>query len=111
MGIHITDSADAFGTISGMEDLIKCIQQCEDDTRRLLGHLAAERLGNWRRHTQSPKSLVEYVEQLLWGEHCQNGKRLDQQGGLSLERIVLDHRPEMFSEADREQAKRTLGIK
>jgi hypothetical protein len=93
-----------------MEELIKLIQTCEDDTRRLLGHLAAERLGNWQRHTRSERSLIEYVEQLLWGEHCQNGKRLDQQGGLSLERIVLDHRPESFSESDRQQARRTLGI-
>jgi len=93
-----------------MEVLVTLIQKCEDDTRRLLGHLAAERLGNWRRHTQSERSLIEYVVQLLWGEHCQNGRRIDQQGGLSLERIVLDHCPELFSEADREQAKRTLGI-
>lgn len=51
-----------------------------------------------------------YIEQLLWGEHCQNGRRLDQQSGLSLERIVLDHKPEVFSESDRQQAKRMLGI-
>jgi hypothetical protein len=93
-----------------MEVLIVLIQKCEDDTRRLLGHLAAERLGNWRRHTQSESSLIEYIERLLWGEHCENGKRLDRQGGLSLERIVLDYHPELFSEADRQQAKRTLGI-
>ena len=93
-----------------MEDLIQLIQTCEEDTRRLLGHLAAQRLGNWRRHIQSERSLVEYVEKLLCGDHCQNGKRLDQQGGLSLERIVLDHKPELFSEPDRQQAKRTLGI-
>jgi hypothetical protein len=53
---------------------------------------------------------VEYIEKLLWGEHCENGNRLDRQGGLSLERIVLNRRPELFSESDREQAKRTLGI-
>lgn len=93
-----------------LKDLIRLIQQCEHDTRRLLGSGAAQRLGKWKYHTQSLRSLVEYIEQLLWGEHCQNGKRLDQQGGLSLERIVLDHRPELFSEADLQQAKRTLGI-
>ena len=54
--------------------------------------------------------MVEYVQKLLWGEHCANGKKLDQQGGLSLERIVLDHLPHRFTEADREQAKRTLGL-
>jgi hypothetical protein len=35
----------------------------------------------------------------LWGEHCDNGKKLDQQDGLSLERIVLDYVPELFTEA------------
>ena len=93
-----------------MEELIRLIQTCEDDTRRLLGNLAAQRLGNWRRHVQSERSLIEYVEKLLWGDHCQNGKRLDEHGGLSLERIVLDHKPELFLESDRQQAKRTLGI-
>ena len=92
------------------QELINLIQTCEHDTDRLLGCLAAQRLGNWRRHIQSERSLVEYIEQLLWGEHCQNGKRLDQQGGLSLERIVLDHKPELFTESDRQQASRTLGI-
>ena len=70
------------------------LQRCEDDTRRLLGHLAAERLGNWRKHTSSETNLVEYVQQLLWGEHCANGRKLDRRGGLSVERIVLDHVPD-----------------
>jgi hypothetical protein len=93
-----------------MVALVELIQQCEDDTRRLLGQLAAERLGNWHRYAASETALVEYIERLLWGEHCANGKKLDQQSGLSLERIVLDHRPDLFSEPDREQARRTFGI-
>ena len=93
-----------------LQELINLIQMCEHDTDRILGHLAAQRLGNWRRHIQSERSLIEYIEQLLWGEHCQNGKRLDEQGGLSLERIVLDHKPELFTESDHQQARRTLGI-
>ena len=93
-----------------MPDLETLLQRCEDDTRRLLDPRAAERLGNWRRHTAPPEKLVEYIQRLLWGEHCDNGKKLDEQDGLSLERIVLDYVPELFTEADREQAKRTLGI-
>jgi hypothetical protein len=54
--------------------------------------------------------MAEYIQRLVWGDHCENGKKLDQQGGLSLERIVLDHRPDLFTEADFQQAKRTLGI-
>jgi hypothetical protein len=91
-------------------DLIALLQQCQDDTEKLLGHLAAPRLGNWRRHSTSDQKLVEYVQRLLWGEHCANGKRLDEQGGLSLERIVLDHASQLFSDPDRAQARRTLGI-
>jgi hypothetical protein len=93
-----------------VDDLKTLLQRCEDVTRRLLGYLAAVRLGNWRRHTQTEQSLIEYVERLLWGEHRENGRRIDQQGGLSLERIVLDHCPDLFTEADKQQAKRTLKI-
>ena len=92
-----------------MDALLTLLQHCEDDTRRLLGPLAGQRLGNWRRHTGSQPALTEYVQRLLWGEHCANGRKLDEQGGLSLERIVLDHVPNLFAEADREQARRTLG--
>jgi hypothetical protein len=92
------------------DDLVALLQNCDDDTRRILGHLAAERLGNWQRYAKSEKAMVEYVQKLLWGEHCANGRKLDQQGGLSLERIVLDHVPDLFTEPDREQARRTLGI-
>jgi hypothetical protein len=93
-----------------MEDLVTLLQRCEEDTRRVLGPLAAQKLGNWRRHASSQSALIEYVQRLLWGEHCANGRKLNQQGGLSLERIVLDHLPILFTEPDKEQAKRTLGI-
>jgi hypothetical protein len=93
-----------------MQDLVTLLQRCEEDTRRLLGSLAAQRLGNWRKHVSSQTALVEYVQRLLWGEHCANGKKLDKWGGLSLERIVFDCLPNLFAESDRGQAKRTLGI-
>jgi hypothetical protein len=93
-----------------MDDLVDLLQRCEDDTRRLLGHGAAQKLGNWKKYAGSQPALIEYVQRLLWGEHCANGRKLDGQGGLSLERIVLDHLPDLFSDSDREQAKRTLGI-
>src|SRR5436189_250381 len=59
-------------------------------------------------YAASETALVEHLQRLLWGEHCDNGKKLDQQNGLSLERIVLDDRPDLFGEPDRQQAKRTL---
>ena len=94
-----------------MESLNVLLQTCENDTSRLLGPLAAQRLGNWRRHAASEPALVEYVQRLLWGQHCANGRRLDQQGGLSLERIVLERRPDLFTAPDLDQARRTLGIR
>jgi hypothetical protein len=93
-----------------MQDLRFLLQQCEGDTRRILGPVAAQRLGNWRKHSSSETALIEYVQRLLWEEHCVNGKKLAEQGGLSLEHIVLDHLPNLFTEPDREQAKRTLGL-
>jgi len=92
-------------------DLIALLERCEEDTRRLLGGIAAHRLGNWRRHVwTSQQALIEYVQQLLWGARCDNGRKLERQGGLSLERIVLDHCPDLFTDSDRQQAKRTLGM-
>jgi hypothetical protein len=93
-----------------MADLVALLQRCEDDTLEFLGYGAAQRLGHWRNYAGSQEALVEYIQRLLWGEHCQNGKRLDDQGGLSLERIVLDHCPELFEDSDKQQARRTLGL-
>jgi hypothetical protein len=92
-----------------MQLLLKLIRQCEEDTQHLLGHAAADRLGNWRRHTATRHELVEYIQRLIWGENSENGKRLDQQDGLSLERIVLAF-PDLFGDADLRQARATLGI-
>ena len=93
-----------------MHRLIELLEQCEQDTCRLLGPGAAVRLRHWTAHTSSESELIEYVQQLLWGEHCENGHKLDQKGGLSLERIVLDHCPEMFTDVNKEQARRTLRL-
>ncbi|MCI0625606.1 MAG: hypothetical protein L0387_28830 [Acidobacteria bacterium] len=94
-----------------MPDLRTLLQQCEADTLRLLGPVAAHRLANWRRHAaKSEADLIIFIQTLLWGEHCENGYRLDQQQKLSLERIVLDHCPNLFTQADLDQAKRTLHI-
>ena len=92
------------------EDLVNLVQRCEADTRRLLGPPAARRLGGWRRHAESETELVEFIQRLLWGKESQNSQKVDQQNGLSLERIVLDYRPELFTESDRQQARRTLGV-
>ena len=93
-----------------MEDLVDLMQRCEDDTRRILGRGVAGRLGKWRRYASSEQELVEYIRRLLTGEHRENGWDLDRHGGLSLERIVVDHRPDLFNENDHQEARRTLNI-
>jgi hypothetical protein len=93
-----------------MEKLIELLTRCEQDTRRFLGEGAARRLGNWRRYASSEYELIQYIERLLWGENCENGYKLEQMGGLSLERIVLDHCPDEFTDSDSEQARRTLRL-
>lgn len=96
--------------MSAASDLKTLVQQCEDDTRRLLGYGAAQRLGNWRRHATTDDELVAYIQRLLRGPHRDNGWELKRLGGLSLEGIVIDHRPDLFTEDDRNEARRTLGL-
>ena len=94
-----------------MGDLAILMQRCEDDTSRLLDRRAAVRLGQWRSHAAvSESALIEYIKRLLRGDQRGNGWELDQKGGLSLERIVLDHCPHLFSDEDLREARRTLGI-
>ena len=93
-----------------MCDLIALLRQCEDDTRRLLGKGEAERLSNWRRYIESRDALLAYIGDRLTGDRRINGWKLDQQGGLSLERIVIDHCPGLFTAQDITEAKLTLGL-
>jgi hypothetical protein len=87
------------------------IQRCEGDTLNLLDRRAAARLGRWRDHAAvSEAALIEYIKRLLRGDHRGNGWALDRKGGLSLERIVLDHRSDLFVKEDLREARRTLGI-
>jgi len=86
------------------------IEQCERDTRKLLSAGAASRLANWRHHADSVNELVRYIQERLKGPRAENGWKLDQNGGLSLERIVIEKRPDLFTEDDRQRAKQNLGI-
>jgi hypothetical protein len=85
------------------------LEECERDTARLIGAGAAGRLAKWRRHATSDAELIVFVRRLLRGKGVANGWELDQKKGLSLERIVLDHCPELFGADDKEVAAKTLG--
>jgi hypothetical protein len=90
--------------------LEQLLQECERDTARIIGQGAANRLATWRRYSGDEEALVRFVQRVLRGESRGNGWELDQRGGLSLERIVLDWLPDLFTEEDREEAKQTLEV-
>ena len=93
-----------------MPTLVQLLEQCESDTARIIGQGAANRLATWRRYTDDQDALVAFVQRVIHGERRANGWQLDQGGGLSLERIVLDRLPDLFAEEDKRQARETLGI-
>ncbi|UCG14547.1 MAG: hypothetical protein JSU72_08915 [Deltaproteobacteria bacterium] len=86
------------------------LQQCQEDTAKICGQGAANRLGNWRWYIGNQPELVAFIRRCLRGDNRKNGWQLHTNEGLSLESIVLDHCPELFNESDLFEARRTLGI-
>jgi len=93
-----------------MCDLLSLLARCETDTERLLSQGAANRLANWRRYADNQAELVAFIQRVLRGDSRFNGWELDKKGGLGLERIVIEHCPELFTQDDIREAKETLGI-
>jgi len=93
-----------------MCDLVSLLATCQEDTARLVSPGAAARLATWRRYEDDQAKLVSFVQRILH-KGGRNGWKLEQEGGLSLERIVIEHCPQLFTEDDIHQAKRNLGIK
>jgi len=95
-----------------MCDLLRrLLAHCEADTARLLGQGAANRLANWRQYADNQAELIAFVQRVLRGDSRSNGWELDKNGGLSLERIVIEHCPELFTRDDIREAKATIGIR
>lgn len=89
--------------------LERLLSICEDDTRRLINGRAAGALGRWR-HYQSDDERVQFIKKLIRSSDGRaNGFEIDRLGGISLESIVLDHAPELFSRDDKAVAAETLG--
>ena len=93
------------GEARTLEELLK---ECEADTARIISQGAANRLATWRQYSGNEQALVGFVQRVLRGESRVNGWKLDRSDGLSLERIVLDRLPDLFTEDDKEQARLTL---
>ena len=93
-----------------MDTLEKLLDRCQEDTARICKQGAANRLGNWRRYRGNQPELIAFIQRCLRGDNRVNGWRLESSGGLSLERIVLDHCPQLFNASDLLEARRTLEL-
>ncbi len=91
-----------------LSDLTVLLERCEKNTRELLGKPAGRRLAKWRLHEHSERELVEFIKARLRGPRRANGRTLYEARRLSLEEIVLVHRPDLFEKEDRTIALRTL---
>lgn len=90
--------------------LEELLQQCEQDTARIIGQAEAKRLGKWREHKGNYLRLIPFVQWRLRAENKEIAQKLDKEGYLCLERIALDYYPEFFNASDLQEAKRTLGL-
>lgn len=85
------------------------LEQCECDTRRLLGVGAANRLARWRQ-CGSEQERVNFIGRIIANaENRANGFELHRRGGVCLEAIVIN-RPDLFSPEQLRLARETLGI-
>ena len=89
--------------------LEQLLQKCEEDISRIVGSNAARRLGKWREYEGNYLRLIPFVQWRLRIEDKEIARKLDKEGGLSLERIALDYYPEFFNASDLQEARRALG--
>ncbi len=92
-----------------MSTLIELMEKCEADTKELINAGAAVRLANWRKYRDNQELLVQYIQRVIRSNRS-NGWKLESKGGLNLERIVIDHCPELFTEEDVGVAKENMGL-
>ncbi len=92
-----------------MATLVELMEKCEEDTRKMVSIQAAIRLMNWRKYKKDSAMLVQYIQRVIRNNR-KNGWILEKCGGLSLERIVINHHPEQFTEEDITVARTNLGL-
>jgi len=95
----------ATGTKPTLEELL---QKWEEDAAMILGPVEAKRLAKWREFEGNYPRLIPFVQWRLRSDNKQIARRLDKEGGLTLERIALDYYPEFFNAGDLEEARKTL---
>jgi hypothetical protein len=96
--------------MSDLAKLVPLMRQCETDTREIIGKGASNMLARWQEHEADLDRLVKFIHDRIHSEKKANGWTLEQNGRLSLERIVAVHCPELFGPSDVRLAKETLGL-
>ncbi len=89
-------------------DLLRLVQQCQDDTFDVIGTGAANRLSHWQEYQFDQPRLIRFIQERLRKESRENGRKLELAGKLSLERIVVHLHPDLFTEEDIVWATATL---
>jgi hypothetical protein len=98
-------------TVAGAKPTLEqLLLKCEEDTARIIGDASAKSLGKWREHEGNYLRLIPFVQWRLRVANQEIARKLDREGGLSLERIALDYYPEFFNASDLQEARRSLGI-
>ena len=96
---------------AGKQTIEQLLEKCEKDTRSYLGFSAAAVLSTWRQMAAySQPDLLRFLKEWLRRSDATRIRLMDREGGLSVERIVLDHHPGLFSPEDQRVAKKSLGL-
>jgi phosphoribosylglycinamide formyltransferase-1 len=89
--------------------LPQLLEKAEDDHRGVLGSIIASQLGSWRSHLESSEGdLMRFLKEWLRRPDPNRVRLVDRDGGMSVEKIVLDHYPERFTPEERAIARKTL---
>jgi len=90
--------------------LEELLYKVEEDTERIIGSAEAKRIGKWREFEGNYLRIIPFVQWKIRVGNEEVATKLDNEGGLSLERIALDYYPEFFNPGDIQQAKKNLRI-
>jgi len=96
--------------LKGKPPLVRLMEQAETDTRQYLGPAIAAQLSYWRQHASySEGDLMRFLKEWLRREQASRVLTIERNGGISVEKIVLDFYPERFTEEERQLARKALG--
>ena len=90
--------------------LEELLYKVEEDTERIIGSAEAKRVGKWREFEGNYLRIIPFVQWRIRVGNEEIATKLDNEGGLSLERIAIDYYPEFFNPGDIQQAKKNLRI-